>query len=79
CLDELLAKRQELRGRLEAFKAKAADFELAEDIELATVYRQAHEVLWRAPCDLSIAAESVERYLRAVRHKLDGRSGDGAR
>lgn len=78
CLDELLAKRQELRGRLEAFKAKAASGGLAEDIGLATLYRQAHEVLWRAPCDLSIAAESVERYLQAVRHKLDRQSGDGA-
>lgn len=77
-LDELLAKRQELRGRLEAFKAKAADGGLAEDIQLATLYRQAHEMLWRAPCDLLVATESVERYLQAVRHKLDGRSGDGA-
>lgn len=78
CLDELLTKRQELRGRFEAFKAKAAGCGLAEDIELATLYRQTHEVLWRAPCDLSIAAEAVEHYLQAVRHKLDGRSEDGA-
>lgn len=77
-LNELLATRQELRGRLDAYKTKEADRRLAEDIELATLYRQAHEVLWQAPCDLSVATASVEQYLHAVRRKLTGRAGDAA-
>lgn len=76
-LDELFAQRQELRGRLEAFKAKEAGSRLAEDIELATLYRRAYEALQKAPCDLAVAAEAVERYLQALRRRLDGRSGDG--
>jgi hypothetical protein len=74
-LDESLARRNELRGLLDAYEAMAASAGLTEDIDLAARYRQAREQLWRGRCDLPIAAESVHRYVRAVREKLGDGSG----
>jgi hypothetical protein len=68
--DALLARRDELRGRLTGYKARAETKGLVEDIELAALYRKAHGVLWRAPCDVTEAALLVDRYIQAVRRKL---------
>ncbi|HEY8478816.1 MAG TPA: hypothetical protein VIL71_03200 [Spirillospora sp.] len=63
----LLDRRGELRGRLEAYRAKAARLGLAEDERLADLYRRAREVLWTAPCDLRRATAIVGEYQRAIR------------
>ncbi|WP_320782739.1 hypothetical protein [Streptomyces sp. CRN 30] len=57
-----LAVRAELRGRLDAYKAKVARHGLAEDPELVEKYEKARRMLWSAPCDLRVAEETVLRY-----------------
>ena len=61
-----LAVRAELRGRLDAYKAKVARHGLAEDPFLVERYDAARRMLWSAPCDLRVAEEAVLRYQRAA-------------
>lgn len=65
-LTGLLDRRAELRGRLEAYRAKATGRGHAEDTELGALHRQARDVLFTAPCDLRTATLAVGRYQRAV-------------
>lgn len=62
----LLGRRDELRGLLDAYKAKAARLGAAEDGRLAGMYDQARGMLWTAPCDLAAAATAVTSYQQAV-------------
>ena len=62
----LLDRRDELRGRLEAYRVKAARLGHAEDDRLARLQREARDLLWEAPCDLRRATVAVTRYQRAV-------------
>ncbi|MFE0805060.1 hypothetical protein [Streptomyces sp. NPDC058812] len=61
-----LAVRAELRGRLDAYKAKVARLGFAEDPELAEKYEKARRMLWSAPCDLRVAEQAVLRYQHAA-------------
>ncbi|MEV5505147.1 hypothetical protein [Streptomyces orinoci] len=61
-----LAVRAELRGRLDAYKAKAARHGLAEDPVLVERYDAARRMLWSAPCDLAAAEAAVLRYQQAI-------------
>ncbi len=61
-----LAVRAELRGRLDAYKARAARHPAADDPLLVERYDQARRLLWSAPCDLRAAERAVLRYQRAV-------------
>ncbi|WP_067451202.1 hypothetical protein [Actinomadura macra] len=63
----LLDRRGELRGRLEAYRAKAARIGMAEDETLTRLYGQARDLLWTAPCDLRAATVAVAEYQRAIR------------
>ncbi len=65
-----LAVRAELRGRLDAYKAKAARLAVAEDPLLVERYDQARRLLWSAPCDLRAAEHAVQRYQQAVTETL---------
>lgn len=60
--DGLLARRDELRGRLDAYRAKAVAYGLAEDDRLTTLFGQAHQLLYTAPCDLRAATRAVHAY-----------------
>ena len=62
----LLGRRDELRGLLDAYQAKAARLGAAEDTELMERYQQAYDLLWTAPCDLAAAAAAVTRYQQAI-------------
>ena len=62
----LVGRRDELRGLLDAYQAKAARLGAAEDTELTKLFEQAHDPLWTAPCDLAAAAAAVTRYQRAI-------------
>ena len=62
----LLGRRDELRGLLGAYQAKAARLGAAENTELSTLYLQAQDLLWTAPCDLDASAAAVTRYQRAI-------------
>jgi len=61
-----LGRRDELRGLLGAYKAKAARLGAAEDADLTARYDQAYELLWTAPCDLAVAATVVTGYQQAI-------------
>jgi hypothetical protein len=69
-----LANRDELRGLLGAYKAKAARLGVAEDADLVASYDQARDLLWTAPCDLTAAAAAVAGYQRAI-HVTTTREG----
>ncbi|MFD5335913.1 hypothetical protein [Streptomyces hawaiiensis] len=86
-----LAVRAELRGRLDAYKAKVARYGFAEDTLLVERYEKARRMLWSAPCDLRAAEQAVLRYQHAAAELLgggprvpdqgvpeDGRRGPGA-
>jgi chromosome segregation ATPase len=70
----LVEQRNELRGLLDAYRAKAGGTGGAEDAELNQRYQQAKDLLWTAPCDLAAAAAAVTSYQQAVLHLR--RSGD---
>ena len=61
-----LATRNELRGRLDAYRAKAYRLGLLENPALAALYARAQEVLFTAPTDLAAADELVRRYQQAL-------------
>jgi len=65
-----LAIRAELRGRLDAYKAKVARLGLAEDPFLVERYDAARRMLWSAPCDLRVAEQAVLRYQRMAAELL---------
>lgn len=65
-----LAIRAELRGRLDAYKAKVARHGFAEDSLLVERYDAARRMLWSAPCDLRVAEMAVLRYQHAAAELL---------
>ncbi|MET7454964.1 hypothetical protein ABZT03_24330 [Streptomyces sp. NPDC005574] len=65
-----LAVRAELRGRLDAYRAKVARHGLAEDSLLIERYDAARRMLWSAPCDLRVAEQAVLRYQHAAAEQL---------
>jgi hypothetical protein len=62
----LMNRRDELRGLLDAYQAKAARLGAVEDTGLAERYDRARDLLWTAPCDLAAAADAVTWYQEAV-------------
>ncbi len=54
--------RNQLRALLEAYQVKAARLGAIEDPELERIFTDAHEALYIAPTDLSVAAQLVRRY-----------------
>jgi hypothetical protein len=62
----VMGRRDELRGLLGAYQAKAARLGAAEDPGLAERYDRARGLLWTAPCDLTAAADAVTGYQLAV-------------
>jgi len=63
---EAIGKRDELRGLLRAYKAKAARLGGAENPDLSARHDQAYGLLWTAPCDLAAAEAAVGAYQRAI-------------
>jgi hypothetical protein len=74
----LLDRRDELRGLLDAYRARAARLGAVEDSELEVRYTRAQELLWTAPCDLGLSADAVSGYQQAVL-ALGGAGGDDER
>jgi hypothetical protein len=71
-LESLLSRRAELRRRLEAHRTVAEARGRIDDAVLDRLYQQAHDTLWRAPCDLVFAADLVAHYGRAVAERAPG-------
>lgn len=61
-----LAVRAELRGRLDAYRAKVTRHGMAADPLLIERYDLARRMLWSAPCDLRAAEQAVWRYQQAA-------------
>ncbi|HTN80854.1 MAG TPA: hypothetical protein VMK16_14345 [Acidimicrobiales bacterium] len=74
-----LEQRNELRGRLEAYHAKAGRLGRSEDAALDALYQAARAELYVAPTDLERAADLVTSYADAIpaeqRKRPVGRSG----
>jgi hypothetical protein len=62
--DGLLERRAELRGRLDAYRAKAARMGFAEHAGLAEKHRAAEDLLYLSPCDLPAATRALVAYQR---------------
>jgi hypothetical protein len=69
----LLGRRDELRGRLDAYRAKAARLGLAEDPDLTLAHQRAKELLRAAPCDLAAATRALAGYQRLITDKESNR------
>jgi hypothetical protein len=59
-------RRNELRGLLHAFRAKAAGDDRAEDPVLMPLHQAACDALYEAPCDLDRAAARVQAFIDAI-------------
>ncbi|WP_329519902.1 hypothetical protein [Spirillospora sp. NBC_01491] len=68
----LLDRRDELRGRLEAYQVKAARLGHAEDDELARIHEEARMLLWSSPCDLRKATVTLSGYQQAISSRAKG-------
>lgn len=77
-LSGLLQRRAELRGRLDAFRARAVRLGLAEHERLTELHGRAHWELWNAPCDLRAATVALSAYQRSLQ-ELSGTDGPGSR
>jgi hypothetical protein len=62
----LLERREELRGRLQAYRVRAARKGAAESQPLEAYYQTARELLWTRPCDLAAATRALGVYQKAV-------------
>lgn len=62
----LLAGRNEMRGRLDAYRAKALSRGLGEDPTLTSLADAARDLLYTAPCDLDAARRAVDAYQEAL-------------
>jgi hypothetical protein len=70
----LIARRDELRGRLDAYRAKAASKGLGEHSELSAQYDAAHALLFTAPCDLRGATRATVAYQQTLNTLLEEQS-----
>jgi hypothetical protein len=61
-----IEQRDELRGRLDAYRAKANRLGLLEDTTLSVWYDEAHRALYTAPTDLVAAGDLVRRYQEGI-------------
>ena len=61
-----VVRRNELRGLLHAFRAKAAREDRAEDPVLIPLHQAACDALYEAPCDLDRANARVQAFIDAV-------------
>jgi hypothetical protein len=61
-----LTRRRELRGRLDAYRAKAHSLGRAEDPGLLELYRRAEDALYTAPCDLDEAERRLAGYQAGI-------------
>jgi hypothetical protein len=70
----VLARRDELRGLLQAFRDKAGGSGLAEHADLEPLFRSAERELWSAPCDVERAEGLVADYTTAVNGMIQAAS-----
>lgn len=64
--EELVERRAELRGRYEAYRAKASRLGRGGETELLELDRRLRRLLWSRPCDLAAATRALAEYQRLV-------------
>jgi len=64
---ELVDRRGELRGRFDAYRAKATRLGVAERPDVLAAGDRVRDLLWTRPCDLAAATVAVVDYLRLIR------------
>jgi hypothetical protein len=74
-LQDLLERRRRLRGRLDAYTAKAAAAGCVEDEHLERLRHDAETLLYAAPADLAQAEDGLRRYQQSLDTVLGERSG----
>jgi hypothetical protein len=74
-LQDLVERRRRLRGRLDAYTAKAAAVGCVEDELLERLRHDAETVLYEAPADLAHAEDGLRRYQQALDSLTGQRSG----
>jgi len=62
-----MERRDELRGLLGAYRAKAGAVGLAESLEIDGLYAAAHDALYRAPCDVEEGERRVTALQKGIR------------
>ncbi len=62
----LIGRRAELRGRLDAYRVKAAQLRVTEDPDVTARYQATYDLLWTVPCDLRAATRALNRYQQAI-------------
>jgi hypothetical protein len=62
----LVDRRDELRGLLDGYHARAVRLGAAGNPNLGARYDRARQLLWTAPCDLAASAAAVTAYQQAV-------------
>lgn len=62
----LVERREELRGRLAAYRVRAARSGAAEDPRLEARFLEARDLLWSKPCDLAASTRALAAYQKAV-------------
>jgi hypothetical protein len=72
-VDRRLARRAELRARLDGYAEMAINHGRVEDPELDRAYGQAWEALFVAPCDLDTAEQALTAYAAAVHARIGSR------
>ncbi|MGH3753817.1 MAG: hypothetical protein ACRDRP_14180, partial [Pseudonocardiaceae bacterium] len=60
-------RRAELRGRFEAYRAKATRLGHAERPDALALDDRIRQLLWARPCDLAAATRALAAYQRLVR------------
>ena len=63
----LVERRGELRGRFDAYRAKAARLGVVGRPDVLAAGDRVHDLLWTRPCDLAAATVAVVEYQRLVR------------
>jgi hypothetical protein len=59
-------RREELRGRFEAYRAKAIRLGRAEHPDALALDKNIRQLLWTRPCDLATATRQLAAYQRLV-------------
>lgn len=70
----LLERRDELRGRFGAFRARAARLGRAEDAAVLELDAEIERLLWTKPCDLAAATRALAGYRHHLAGQAPGRS-----
>ena len=69
----MLDRRNELRGRLDAYRVKMARLQLSEDPAIFDRFDHAQQLLSTAPCDLAAATAALADFQRMLNDRTGAR------